>query len=59
MSKDPAFLFYASDFLTGVSDLTLDHIQPIHYGGENKIGNLQTLCRSCNSKKGTKFFDYR
>jgi len=24
MSKDPAFLFYSSDFLTGVSDLTLD-----------------------------------
>lgn len=24
MSKDPAFLFYASDFLTGVSDLSMD-----------------------------------
>lgn len=24
MSKDPAFLFYASDFLTGISDLTME-----------------------------------
>jgi len=24
MSKDPAFLFYSSDFLTGVSDLTME-----------------------------------
>ena len=24
MAKDPAFLFYSSDFLTGVSDLTMD-----------------------------------
>ena len=24
MSKDPAFLFYSSDFLTGVSDLTIE-----------------------------------
>ncbi len=24
MAKDPAFLFYPSDFLTGVSDLTMD-----------------------------------
>ena len=24
MAKDPAFLFYSSDFLTGVSDLTFE-----------------------------------
>ncbi len=24
MAKDPAFLFYASDFLTGVQDLTME-----------------------------------
>ena len=24
MTKDPAFLFYSSDFLTGVSDLTME-----------------------------------
>lgn len=40
-------------------DLSLDHILPISQGGENKLSNLQTLCKSCNSKKGTKYKDFR
>ena len=28
-------------------------------GGENKISNLQTLCKSCNSKKSDNYKDYR
>lgn len=32
--------------------LTLDHIHPWSLGGEDTFENLQTLCRSCNSKKG-------
>ena len=39
--------------------LTIDHINPIYIGGENKLSNLQTLCRSCNSYKGIHFKDYR
>ena len=42
-----------------IDKLTLDHITSIHCGGDNKLSNLQTLCKSCNSKKKTNFKDYR
>lgn len=32
--------------------LSCDHIVPESAGGETTLDNLQTLCRSCNSKKG-------
>ncbi|WP_439242405.1 HNH endonuclease [Lonepinella sp. BR2474] len=35
-------------------DLTCDHIHPESKGGETTLDNLQTMCRSCNSRKGTK-----
>ena len=38
----------------GCSDnLTIDHIHPVAHGGTDELENLQVLCRSCNSKKGT------
>lgn len=35
-------------------DLTLDHIWPWSRGGSDEPGNLRTLCRPCNSRKGAK-----
>ncbi len=37
----------------GFKDLSLDHILPESKGGESIEANLQTLCGSCNSRKGT------
>jgi hypothetical protein len=34
-------------------DLTIDHVYPRSKGGQTVLENLQTLCRSCNSRKGT------
>lgn len=36
----------------GFKDLTADHVEPESKGGQTTLANLQTLCRSCNSKKG-------
>jgi len=31
--------------------LTVDHIRPVDWGGDNDISNLQTLCEECNHGK--------
>lgn len=38
-------------------NLGIDHMLPVSRGGKNNPENLQTMCQSCNGKKGTKTMD--
>lgn len=46
---------YKCLFCGSTDNLAADHIIPKSKGGGNELSNLQTLCKSCNSKKGTKY----
>lgn len=35
-------------------NLQVDHVVPVAAGGTNDFDNLQTLCRTCNIRKGAK-----
>lgn len=39
--------------------LTIDHITPVVMGGKYEADNYQTLCKSCNMRKGARVRDYR
>ena len=36
------------------AQLEIDHIVPVAKGGNNHVGNLQVMCRTCNQNKGVK-----
>ncbi|MGW3024790.1 HNH endonuclease [Streptomyces sp. NPDC001221] len=36
------------------ADLTVDHVTPLAAGGANSRSNMRVLCRSCNSRRGSK-----
>lgn len=46
--------FYRCKFCGTHEALSIDHIVPRAAGGGDEIENLQTLCLSCNIKKGSK-----
>jgi hypothetical protein len=43
---------YTCTFCKSDERLSVDHITSIKRGGDNTLKNLQTLCVSCNSRKG-------
>lgn len=52
--KDIKRLYRSNCIICENPKITIDHIIPISRGGRHSIGNLQPLCRSCNSSKGSK-----
>ena len=38
--------------------LEKDHITPIYQGGSEHIGNLQPLCKTCNTAKGPENYNW-
>lgn len=46
---------YACRFCRTRQNLTVDHIKPVTLGGTDDDANLQTLCMTCNLRKGAKY----
>jgi 5-methylcytosine-specific restriction endonuclease McrA len=52
-------VFHGCVICGSTDKLCKDHIEPVYQGGCDCLGNIQPLCRSCNSRKGPEDVDYR
>jgi 5-methylcytosine-specific restriction endonuclease McrA len=41
--------------VAGPAELEVDHVVPRSLDGPDEFENLQTLCRTCNRRKGARF----
>jgi 5-methylcytosine-specific restriction endonuclease McrA len=51
--EKPHLNLYHVNRVGGLLLMTQDHIMPKMHGGSDSIDNLQTLCRECNTHKGS------
>ena len=53
VTKDEIKKLYSQpcNFCGSNEEITIDHCIPLVRGGDHSIGNLQTLCKPCNSGK--------
>jgi|TARA_B110000914_G_scaffold193366_1_gene180924 5-methylcytosine-specific restriction endonuclease McrA len=42
---------YSCNWCGSEYDLCIDHVWPFSRGGDSEHGNLQVLCKTCNSNK--------
>lgn len=55
LEKELKKIYSSPCFACGATEnLTQEHLIPVSRGGRHSIGNLTTLCHSCNSSKGSK-----
>lgn len=54
IEKDYRKLFSSPCFICGEKEISIDHIIPVTLGGTHSIGNLQSLCKPCNSSKNNR-----